>query len=116
MNEQTNWDNTSPAKFLLQLADTLSEKYGMNTRYTEYENGSAGLIVADEDGGIEIILGVEDVIIYFDDDSDKTIQASIEENATYSTTIYRYLSINECLLHPLAATITDAIVADVIES
>lgn len=47
MNEQTNWDNTSPAKFLLQLADTLSEKYGMNTRYTEYENGSAGLIVAD---------------------------------------------------------------------
>ena len=116
MNEKTNWDNTTPGKFLLQLADTISETYNTNTRFTQYENGAAKLIIANDEGSIEIVLTKEDVIIYFDDDSDKTIQATIDENTTYSMVINRCLSTNGCLLNPLATTITDAIVTTIIES
>lgn len=114
MTDKTNWDNSSPGKFLQKLADTISETYEINTRFTEYENGSASLIVANDEGSIKIVLSEEDIIIYFDDDSDKTIQARIDENTTYSTIVYRCLSDNKCLLNPLASTITDAILTIVI--
>lgn len=114
MNEKTNWDNTTPGKFLLQLADTISETYNTYTRVIEYENGSASLIVANDEGSIKIVLSEEDIIIYFDDDSDKTIRAHIDENTTYSTIVYRCLADNKCLLNPLASTITDAILTIVI--
>lgn len=108
--------NTKPGKFLLQLADTISEEYNTNTRFTRYENGGASVIVANDEGSIEIVLSEEDVTIYFDDDSDKTIQVTIDENTTYSMVITRCLSTNEYLLNPLATTITDAIVTTTIES
>ena len=116
MSDKMNWDNSTPGKFLLQLADTISEKYNTNTRFTRYENGGARLIVANNESSIDMVLSKEDVIIYFDDDNYKTIQATIDENTTYSTIIHRCLSTNECLLNPLAITITDAIIATTIES
>lgn len=114
MSDITNWDNTTPGKFLLQLADTISETYNTYTRVIEYENGAAKLIVANNESGIEIVLTKEDVIIYFDEDSEETIQATIDENTTYSMVINHCLSTNGCLLNPLASTITDAILTIVI--
>lgn len=114
MSDKTNWDNSTPGKFLEKLADTISKTYETNARYTEYENGSASLIVANDEGSIKIVLSEEDIIIYFDDDSDKTIRAHIDENTTYSTIVYRCLADNKCLLNPLASTITDAILTIVI--
>ena len=116
MNDKVNWDNSTPGKFLLQLADTISETYNTYTRVIEYENGAAKLIVANNESGIEIVLTKEDVIIYFDEDSEETIQATIGENTTYSMAINCCLSTNECLLNPLATTITDAIITTTIES
>lgn len=116
MSDKMNWDNSTPGKFLLQLADTISEKYNTYTRVIEYENGAAKLIVANNESGIEIVLTKEDVIIYFDEDSEETIQATIDENTTYSMVINHCLSTNGCLLNPLATTITDALVTTIIES